>query len=111
YGGSNPIGDYDGLIAVGKDFYGVFSGYNDPSLGTFYPGTVFLRNVNPATHTLEDLANHPVAGSIDPFFFHVNTVAPWDDFYVRDWSNSPTSHDEGQEPSTDPDFYSFSDVW
>jgi hypothetical protein len=32
-------------------------------------------------------------------------------FYVRDWTASSTSHDMGQEPSTNPVFYTTSDVW
>jgi glycogen operon protein len=34
------------------------------------------------------------------------------DFYVRDWTDAAAdTHDEGQEPSTDPQFYTTSDVW
>jgi hypothetical protein len=111
YGGSNPIGDYACLLAVGKDFYGVFSAYNTPDPANFYSGVVFQRNHDFATHTLTDLASNPVAASIDPFFFHVSDVTPSTDFYVRDWSDSPTVHDLGQEPSTNPVFYLNSDVW
>ena len=111
YGGSNPIGDYACLLAVGKDFYGVFSANNTPDTANFYSGVVFQRNHDFATHTLTDLASSPVAASIDPFFFHVSNVTPSSDFYVRDWSDSPTSHDQGQEPSTNPVFYLNSDVW
>jgi hypothetical protein len=41
----------------------------------------------------------------------VTPLAP--DFFVRDWTTGPgvTNHDGGVEPSTDPDFYSSSDVW
>lgn len=111
YGGSNPIGDYACLLAVGKDFYGVFSAYNTPDPANFYPGVIFQRNHDFTTHTLTDLASAPVAASIDPFYFHVSNVTTSSDFYVRDWSDSPTSHDNGQEPSTNPVFYANSDVW
>jgi hypothetical protein len=111
YSGSNPIGDYACLLAIGKDFYGVFSAYNTPDPANFYAGVVFQRNHNFATHTLTDLASNPVAASVDPFFFHVSDVTPSTDFYVRDWSDSPTVHDNGQEPSSNPVFYLNSDVW
>ena len=34
YTGTNPIGDYACLLAVGNDFYGVFSGSNTQTLPT-----------------------------------------------------------------------------
>src|SRR5439155_22260492 len=48
---------------------------------------------------------------IDPFFFHAPLLASGDDFYVRDWTDSPSSGDSGVEPSTHPVFYATSDVW
>ena len=33
------------------------------------------------------------------------------DFFVRDWTNSATDHDRGQQPSTNPTFWATSDVW
>src|SRR5262249_57252384 len=33
------------------------------------------------------------------------------DFYVRDWTDTPTSGDNGVEPSSHPDFFDYSDVW
>ncbi len=71
YGGSNPIGDYLSLQAQGRDFYGIFSANNTPDPANFYPGVIFQRNHDFAAKTLKDLANNPVAVSIDPFFFHV----------------------------------------
>jgi hypothetical protein len=41
----------------------------------------------------------------------VQTVEPKDDFYVRDWTDSPTSGDDGSEPSIKPVFYATSDIW
>jgi hypothetical protein len=76
YTGANPIGDYASLQAVDTDFYGIFSANNTPAAANFFPGTIFLRNHNFATQTLTDLANNPVAVSIDPFFFHVACCAP-----------------------------------
>ncbi len=111
YTGPNPIGDYAGLIAVGKNFYGTFCGNNTPDLANFPNNVAYQRNANFTTHTLLDLASNPVAASIDPFFFEVTTVDPSDDFYVRDWTDSPTSGDNGAEPSTHPVFYASSDVW
>lgn len=66
------IGDYDHLLAVGKNFYGVFSANNTPNRANFPNGVVYQRNANFATHTLLDVDNHsPVNASIDPFFFRV----------------------------------------
>ena len=76
YTGANPIGDYASLQAVDTDFYGIFSANNTPATANFFPGTIFLRNHNFTTQTLTDLANNPVAVSIDPFFFHVACCAP-----------------------------------
>lgn len=105
------IGDYVHLQAVGKDFYGIFSANNTPNLANFPQGVIYQRNANFGTQTLLNLSNQPVAISIDPFFFRVVEVAAGDDFYVRDWTDSPASGDTGLEPSTHPIFYTTSDVW
>jgi hypothetical protein len=112
YIGWNPIGDYANVAAVGKTFYGVFSGYNTPDGANFPNLVTYRRNANWATHQLRnvtDTAN--VAASIDPFFFRVEPVAPADDFYVRDWTDNVGIGDTGLEPSTHPVFFSTSDVW
>lgn len=106
------LGDYAGLVAVGKDFYGIFSANNTPNNANFPNGVNFQRNVNAATSTLRNQTNTgDVAASIDPFFFRVQQIAADQDFYVRDWTNSSTDCDGGLEPSTNPVFYSTSDVW
>ncbi|HET9792139.1 MAG TPA: hypothetical protein VFR08_12615 [Candidatus Angelobacter sp.] len=111
YGGSNPVGDYTGLMANGKTFYGVFSANNTPDTANFHANLSYPRNHNFATHTLTDLMGTAVSISVDPFFFSVTNTTASQDFYVRDWSDSPTSHDLGQEPSSNPVFYVNSDVW
>src|SRR5262245_18408931 len=94
YAGPNPIGDYAGLVAVGKHFYGVFSGNNTPTMANFPQGVTYLRNVNWATNTLLGTDGvTPVVASIDPFFVRVTEIEPADDFYVRDWTDSPSSGD------------------
>ncbi len=66
------IGDYDHLMAVGKDFYGVFSAQNTPDKTNFPNGVVFQRNADFTTRTLLDVDNSTaVTVSIDPFFFKV----------------------------------------
>ena len=66
------IGDYAGLAAVGKDFYGIFSTNNSPDRARFPNGVVFQRNCDFATRRLLDLdGTTPVAVSIDPFFFKI----------------------------------------
>lgn len=66
------LGDYDFLLAVGKDFYGIFSANNTPDMKHFPSGVRYQRNANFTTRTLLALDNTtPVAVSIDPFFFKV----------------------------------------
>jgi hypothetical protein len=66
------LGDYDHLMAVGKDFYGIFSASNKPDKANFPQGVVYQRNANFTTRTLLDVDNvTPVHVSIDPFFFKV----------------------------------------
>ena len=103
-------GDFGDLKHAGKNFYGTFSTGNDPT--TLAPGTIYLRNHDNATppHLL-DSSNSPLAFSVDPFFFRTTELAAGDDFYVRDWTDSFSTYDHGLEPSTHPDFFSFSDVW
>ena len=112
YNGNNAIGDYANLIAIGKDFYGVFSGNNTPNNANFPNGVTYQRNANFSSNTLLHTDNTTTVGvSIDPFMVHYTDVAVADDFYVRDWTDSPTSGDTGVEPSTHPVFYATSDVW
>lgn len=115
YGGVNPIGDYDNVIASSKDFYGIFSGFNTANNANFPNAATYQRQANFSTHQLFADAGHtmPVVDSIDPFFFHITEMAADQDFYVRDWTNStaPADHDNGQEPSTNTFFWTSSDVW
>lgn len=65
------IGDYDHLIAVGKDFYGIFSANNSPDLARFPNGVKYQRRHDFNTRRLLDLSGNTVAVSIDPFFVKV----------------------------------------
>src|SRR5919109_1652324 len=49
--------------------------------------------------------------SIDPFYVFFSDVAPADDVFVRDWTDSATSFDTGVEPSIRPAFWATPDVW
>jgi hypothetical protein len=70
---TNWTGDYNGLQAHGRDFYGTFATDNTPDLANFPHGVRYQRNVNFTTKQLLDLANNPViAPSIDPFFFKIS---------------------------------------
>jgi hypothetical protein len=108
--GANFIGDYDHLMAIGKDFYGVFSAANNPN-------PAFFPEVDDLIFQREHDANGMLSGgkfvpaSIDPFFFHIETVTPDNDFFVRDWTDAAPNHDPGLEPSTHSVFYKTSDVW
>jgi hypothetical protein len=66
------LGDYDHLVAVGRDFFGVFSANNTPKQANFPNGARYLRNADFPSHTLLGIDNTtPVAVSINPFFFKV----------------------------------------
>jgi hypothetical protein len=55
-------------------------------------------------------SNLPSTGNNDINAYVVITDLP-SDFFVRDWTTNTSSHDAGQEPSTNPAFYVTSDVW
>ena len=106
------IGDYDYLLALGKDFYGIFSTNNTPDPANFPNGVTFHRNTNATTKTLRGIDGvTTIPASIDPFFFKVTTLDANRDFYVRDWTDTAASGDNGVEPSTHPYFFTTSDVW
>ena len=65
------IGDYSNLVAIGNDFYGVFSAYNEPDLSNFPVGVTYLRNHDFNTKTLLNTNNSAVVSpSVDPYFVH-----------------------------------------
>lgn len=104
-------GDYVHLLAVGKNYHGIFSANNTPDMANFPNGVTYQRNANFTTNQLLSLSNNPVPVSIDPFYFSVTELASENDFYVRDWTDTPASGDTGLEPSSHPVFYATSDVW
>jgi len=65
------IGDYNGLLARGDRFLGIFSANNTPDSTNFPQGVVYQRRVDFPTHRLLDGGGAAVAVSIDPFFFSV----------------------------------------
>jgi hypothetical protein len=66
------IGDYAGLAAMGRDFYGIFSANNSPDLARFPNGVIYQRNADFTIRRLLDTdGTTPVAVSIDPFFFKI----------------------------------------
>jgi hypothetical protein len=112
------LGDYLSLMAVGKNFYGVFCMSNLPDfenyLANFPQGVVYQRNTDfdSQPHVLLDVDGAtPVPSSIDPFFVKVTELEPELDVYVRDWTENAQTHDIGVEPSTHGDFFTTSDVW
>ena len=111
--GGFPLGDYEHVLAVGQDFYGVFAANNYPDTNNFYPGVSYQRYADFTGHLLYADSGHTttVNPSFDPFFFHVTNLPTTSDFYVRDWTTSATSHDNGEEPSNGPDWWTMSDVW
>jgi hypothetical protein len=116
------LGDYLELLAMGKSFYGTFCANNTPDPANFPAtpagagnpnGARFVRNVQTSSpwNLLGGDGTTVVPVSIDPFLLIVEEVPASADFYVRDWTDSPTSGDDGTEPSTHFDFWNFSDVW
>ena len=108
-GENNYIGDYEHMMAVGKDFFGVFSAENSPAASHFPDVDNLIIQRQHSGDSLQS-GNGFALKSVDPFFFHIAMVEPVDDFFVRDWTE-PGGHDKGQEPSTHPIFYTSSDVW
>jgi hypothetical protein len=120
--GLTYIGDYLDLVAVGKNFFGTFCANNTPDPANFPAtpatatrpnGAIFLRNVTTAApwNLLGTDGVTQVNVSIDPFFVSAVEVAASSDFYVRDWTDSASSADNGAEPSLRSNFWSTSDVW
>jgi hypothetical protein len=112
------LGDYLSLMAVGKDFYGIFSMSNLPDfenyLDNFPQGVAYQRkkDFDSQPHTLLDVDGAtPVMSSIDPFFVKVTEIEPELDVYVRDWTEDAAHRDNGVEPSAHGDFFTTSDVW
>jgi hypothetical protein len=62
-------GDYDHLVAVGQNFYGIFSTSNIPDRNNFPNGVTYQRVSDFNNQTLSDLDGTRVKPSIDPFFF------------------------------------------
>ena len=107
------LGDYIDLVAVGKNFYGVFCANNTPDPANF-PTVMpaYLRNIDQVNNRLLGSDNVTVINaSIDPFFLKAIEVPTSSDFYVRDWTDTATSGDDGTEPSTHWDFWNQPDVW
>jgi hypothetical protein len=65
------LGDYAFLLAVNKEFRGVFSANNTPDRANFPKGVKYQRRANFTTKTLQDLSGANVAVSIDAFYFKV----------------------------------------
>ena len=66
------LGDYCDMMAVGANFYGVFSASNIPDSANFPQGVKYQRNADFNTGQLRNLANTGnVAVSIDPYFFAI----------------------------------------
>jgi len=64
------LGDYARLLAVDRDFHGVFCGSNHADRGNFPGGVSYQRNVDWNAQTLLHLDGvTPVPDSIDPFYF------------------------------------------
>jgi uncharacterized repeat protein (TIGR01451 family) len=75
------LGDFNDIVAVGNNIYGVFTGSNNAN-GTeavFPQGVTFQRNfsgtIGTSSFQLLDNSNNPVVPSIDPYFYTVQSQA------------------------------------
>jgi hypothetical protein len=80
--GCPKYGDYNGIACASNRVYAAWASATAP------PGLATVAAITSFTSTLA-LA----------------------DFYVRDWTDSPVSGDNGAQPSIHPVFYATSDVW
>lgn len=62
-------GDYDQLLAIDQNFYGIFSTSNIPDRNNFPHDVTYQRVSDFNNQTLSDLEGKRVQPSIDPFFF------------------------------------------
>lgn len=66
------LGDYEYLLALGNNFYGIFSASNIPDLANFPNGVIYQRNHDFSTKQLFGTDGVTPKGlTIDPFFFRV----------------------------------------
>lgn len=66
------LGDYVHLMAVGTDFFGIFSANNTPDEANFPQGVTYQREADFVSKVLTDAGGTAVPVSIDPFFFQVS---------------------------------------
>lgn len=84
-GCSDPVlgavcqGDYDEVVTVGFDFYGVFSALNTPDATHFPNGVTYQRFADFGSKTLfaDDAHTMQVKASLDPFFFKFTPGFSW----------------------------------
>jgi hypothetical protein len=70
------IGDYIRMLAVGRDFYGVFCGNNTPDMANFPSGVRYQRAADFTNRRLlstDGVTAVPI--SIDPFFFRWSEIS------------------------------------
>ncbi len=82
--GCPKYGDYNGNAAGGGRMYSAWSSATPPAI---------------------------IGGASGAIQVYASADRIPSDFYVRDWSDSPTSFDNGAQPSTHANFWSTSDVW
>ncbi|HXU38548.1 MAG TPA: hypothetical protein VN937_19485 [Blastocatellia bacterium] len=80
------LGDYYFLLAVGKEFRGVFSTNNLPDTNSFPFGVTYLRKADKVTHVLGDGHGGTVGPSIDPFYFSASVM----ENPLKSWDSSST---------------------
>ncbi len=81
-GGCPKYGDYNGNACIAGRIYTAWASATNP------PGITAGTGLRVFSSTIAD-----------------------SDFYVRDWTDNPTTGDDGAEPSTHSVFYQTSDVW
>lgn len=106
------LADHGSLLAVGRDFHGVFAALNRPDPANFPSGVVWQRRVDVGTRQLRNLGGAAeVPPSIDPFYFRYAELGADADFFIRDWVEGRDQRDDGQEPGLQARVFDSGDLW
>jgi hypothetical protein len=79
--------------------------------GTSYTDDTVVHGVTYNYRIQAATANDACVSAMSNCTTATATLAADRDFYVRDWTSTPASFDNGVEPSTNPVFWATSDVW
>lgn len=105
-GGSGTACDFSAPVCPAGETCQTGSGC--PKYGDYNGNACIAGRVYSAWSSATPPAGVPAGAGIRVF---ADASAAPSDFFVRDWTVNATNHDTGPEPSTNPVFYTTSDVW